>query len=236
MPTISRSSPRASWCAPRRPKERVTLLDDKEYALDPDFMVIADASGAIGLAGIMGGRAPPSAMPPPMCCSRPRISRPTPWRDARGGSGLSPMPRSASSAASIRACRRSPSSGQRRCSWKSRAASRAVQVTPREGRPRRHDRIGWPCAASRVDPIARRSVPDDEVHAVLSAISDRVEAESGGWRVRSPPHRFDIRIEADLIEEVARLRGFDSIARESMRSRRRSPGSQPSRSVPNERL
>ncbi len=33
-----------------------------------------------------------------------------------------------------------------------------------------------------------------------------------GWRVRKPPHRFDIRIEEDLIEEVARLRGFDSIA------------------------
>ena len=28
-----------------------------EYVLDPDFMVIADESGAIGLAGIMGGRA-----------------------------------------------------------------------------------------------------------------------------------------------------------------------------------
>src|ERR1700731_955903 len=37
-------------------KERLTLLDDKEYELDPDFLVIADASGAIGLAGIMGGR------------------------------------------------------------------------------------------------------------------------------------------------------------------------------------
>src|SRR5882724_8991556 len=32
------------------------LLDDKEYSLDPEFMVIADDSGAIGLAGIMGGR------------------------------------------------------------------------------------------------------------------------------------------------------------------------------------
>src|SRR6202041_1042318 len=37
-------------------KERLTLLDDKEYELDPDFLVIADAGGAIGLAGIMGGR------------------------------------------------------------------------------------------------------------------------------------------------------------------------------------
>jgi phenylalanyl-tRNA synthetase beta chain len=54
-------------------------------------------------------------------------------------------------------------------------------------------------------------VPDNEVHAVISAISERVEAMSGGWRVRKPSHRFDIRIEADLIEEVARLRGFDKI-------------------------
>ncbi len=40
-----------------KPKERITLLDDKEYELDPEFLVIADASGAVGLAGIMGGRA-----------------------------------------------------------------------------------------------------------------------------------------------------------------------------------
>ncbi len=46
----------------------------------------------------------------------------------------------------------------------------------------------------------------------MAAISDRVEATPEGWRVHKPPHRFDIRIEEDLIEEVARLRGFDSIA------------------------
>jgi len=31
-------------------------LDDKEYELDPEYLVIADARGAVGLAGIMGGR------------------------------------------------------------------------------------------------------------------------------------------------------------------------------------
>ncbi len=55
-------------------------------------------------------------------------------------------------------------------------------------------------------------MPDTEVHGVIAAISERVEAMSGGWRVLKPAHRFDIRIEADLIEEVARLRGFDKIA------------------------
>ena len=37
-------------------EERIKLLDDKEYSLDPDFLVIADANGAVGLAGIMGGK------------------------------------------------------------------------------------------------------------------------------------------------------------------------------------
>jgi phenylalanyl-tRNA synthetase beta chain len=55
-------------------------------------------------------------------------------------------------------------------------------------------------------------VPDGEVQAIMSAITDRVEPEPQGWRVHRPAHRFDIRIEADLIEEVARLRGFDCIA------------------------
>jgi phenylalanyl-tRNA synthetase beta chain len=56
------------------------------------------------------------------------------------------------------------------------------------------------------------AVPDDDVLAILGAISDRVESLPEGWRVRRPAHRFDIRIEADLIEEVARLWGFDNIA------------------------
>ncbi len=64
----------------------------------------------------------------------------------------------------------------------------------------------------RVTRLLGAPVPDNEVHAVISAISERVEAMSGGWRVLKPSHRFDIRIEADLIEEVARLRGFDKIS------------------------
>jgi phenylalanyl-tRNA synthetase beta chain len=54
-------------------------------------------------------------------------------------------------------------------------------------------------------------VPDEEVRGVLAAISEKVQSTHDGWRARKPSHRFDIRIEADLIEEVARLRGFDSI-------------------------
>ena len=85
-----------------RPKERITLLDDKEYELDPQFLVIADASGAIGLAGIMGGRRTAISDSTTDVCLSPRISRPTPSRGARGAWDCSPTPHNDSSAALIR--------------------------------------------------------------------------------------------------------------------------------------
>jgi phenylalanyl-tRNA synthetase beta chain len=38
-----------------KPGEKVTLLDEKDVVVNEDTLVIADDSGAIGLAGIMGG-------------------------------------------------------------------------------------------------------------------------------------------------------------------------------------
>jgi phenylalanyl-tRNA synthetase beta chain len=73
------------------------------------------------------------------------------------------------------------------------------------------------------------------VQAVLSAVSEQTETTAQGWRVRKPPHRFDIRIEADLIEEVARLRGFDSIA-EIHAVVEQIPGAAAEGRVPNERI
>jgi phenylalanyl-tRNA synthetase beta chain len=52
---------------------------------------------------------------------------------------------------------------------------------------------------------------DERVRSTLLALEMRVEAHAEGWRVTPPPHRFDIAIEADLIEEVARIIGYEAI-------------------------
>jgi phenylalanyl-tRNA synthetase beta chain len=36
--------------------ERIALLNGNEYTLSDEFLIIADATGPVGLAGIMGGR------------------------------------------------------------------------------------------------------------------------------------------------------------------------------------
>ncbi|MGH8296027.1 MAG: phenylalanine--tRNA ligase subunit beta, partial [Steroidobacteraceae bacterium] len=49
------------------------------------------------------------------------------------------------------------------------------------------------------------------VRSSLEGLQMRVEPVEEGWRVVPPPHRFDIAIEPDLIEEVARIVGYQSI-------------------------
>jgi phenylalanyl-tRNA synthetase beta chain len=46
---------------------------------------------------------------------------------------------------------------------------------------------------------------------MLLALGCQVQEVQGGWRVTPPGFRFDLSIEADLIEEIARIYGYDQI-------------------------
>jgi phenylalanyl-tRNA synthetase beta chain len=201
-----------------RPGERLTLLNDQEYVLDPDFMVIADDSGAIGLAGIMGGLGTAISesttdvlleaahFEPDAIAGRARrvgLFTDAAQRFERGVDPTLPalaIERATALLVQIAGGEPGP-----------------VQVTQPEGGGA-HGAAGecgsttWvTLRRSRLAGLLGVAVPDADVQALLAAVTGHVETTADGWRVRSPAHRFDIRIEADLIEEVARLRGFDSI-------------------------
>jgi phenylalanyl-tRNA synthetase beta chain len=55
------------------------------------------------------------------------------------------------------------------------------------------------------------AVSDDEIAGVLGRLGLTCERQPGRVVVTPPPHRFDLVIEEDLIEEVARLWGFERI-------------------------
>jgi phenylalanyl-tRNA synthetase beta chain len=192
--------------------ERITLLDDKEYELDPDFLVIADAGGAIGLAGIMGGRgtAISDATTDVLLESAHFIPEAIAGRARRLGlftDAAQRFERGVDPTLAAMAIERATAlllqcaGGSAGPTQVSRNAAAAIAAEPSVSLRR-----------ERVTRLLGAAIPDAEIHGVLGAISERVEAMSGGWRVQKPVHRFDIRIEADLIEEVARLRGFDKIA------------------------
>jgi phenylalanyl-tRNA synthetase beta chain len=194
--------------------EQLMLLDDKEYALDPEFMVIADDSGAIGLAGIMGGRRTAISestrdvlleaahFAPDAVAGRAR--RLGLFTDAaqRFERGVDPtLPALALERATALLLQIAD------------GAAGPTQVTRAEAQTGQGEPGEWvSLRRRRLSSLLGAAVPDANVEALLGAVTGGVETTADGWRARRPPHRFDIRIEADLIEEVARLRGFDSIA------------------------
>jgi phenylalanyl-tRNA synthetase beta chain len=54
-------------------------------------------------------------------------------------------------------------------------------------------------------------VDDGEVERILGALGMQVEQHGDGWSVTPPSRRFDIGIEEDLIEEIARIHGYERI-------------------------
>ncbi|GAB3783312.1 phenylalanine--tRNA ligase subunit beta [Dyella agri] len=54
-------------------------------------------------------------------------------------------------------------------------------------------------------------VADAEVARIFTALGMKVEPQVGGWQITAPSSRFDIEREEDLVEEVARIFGYDNI-------------------------
>ena len=68
-----------------------------------------------------------------------------------------------------------------------------------------------PLRRARIARVLGIEIADADVERILCALGMQVEASEAGWQVVSPSRRFDIAIEEDLIEELARIHGYDRI-------------------------
>jgi phenylalanyl-tRNA synthetase beta chain len=190
--------------------ERITLLDGKTIELSPDVLLITDADGPVGLAGIMGGeRTSVSAetvdvffevayFPPDAVAGRSRRWGMLTDASQRYERGVDPTQQ------------------QRAIE---RAISLLVSITGGVAGPicvtqspqHQPARPPVPLRRSQLTRLLGVSIADDRVTSTLEALQMKVISTSQGWQATPPPYRFDITIEADLIEEVARIVGFDAI-------------------------
>jgi phenylalanyl-tRNA synthetase beta chain len=193
-----------------RKGEKLTLLDEKEIELNDGTMVITDDSGVIGLAGIMGGLST-------------AVSDRT--VDVFFEGAFWPQKYMAGQArsygmhtdASVRFERGVDPEGQ------ARAVNRAVElllsISGGEAGPLdvqsadQHlpQRKAIALRRTRLEKLLGVKVDDQEVSDILRRLELVVSETETGWEAIAPSHRFDIKIEADLIEEVARIHGYDSI-------------------------
>lgn len=67
---------------------------------------------------------------------------------------------------------------------------------------------------SRLDRIIGISIDSDKVTEILTRLGIDTVVTDAGWSCQSPSYRFDINIESDLIEEVARVFGYNNIPNE----------------------
>jgi phenylalanyl-tRNA synthetase beta chain len=202
-----------------RPGEKVTLLDEKEVELNDDTLIITDDSGPIGIAGIMGGLST-------------AVSGET--TDVFFEAAFWPQDFMAGRAraygmhtdASLRFERGVDPDGQ------ARAVERATQLlldiaggsagplcvdSAKEHLPlRKTIRL----RRNRLARLLGLEIDDRKVAQILEGLDLDVAAAKDGWHVTPPSYRFDLEIEADLIEEVARIHGYDAIPEttESVRS------------------
>lgn len=191
--------------------ETLTLLDGQSVALDGDALVIADGTRAIALAGVMGGL--DTAVGPatrdvflesahfaPLAVAG-RARRYGLHTDAsqRFERGVDPaLPEQALERATellleIAGGTAGPVT---------RAGSVAAPLRDGAIRLRR----------ARLAMLLGTQMDDGAVAAVLARLQLPAMPVKDGWDVRVPSFRFDLAIEADLIEEVARLHGYDHIA------------------------
>jgi len=65
---------------------------------------------------------------------------------------------------------------------------------------------------ARLAHVLGANIENDRVSDILNRLGMKVVFNSGHWEVQAPSYRFDIAIEEDLIEEVARVYGYNNIA------------------------
>ena len=200
-----------------RPGESLRTLDGMVRPLTPGMLVIADAERPVALAGVMGGSETEvtaqtrnvlleSANFDPISIRRgSRALRLRTEASVRFDKGLAP-------AIAILALRRATKLILELCGGRASRGVLDVYPSPREAIELRLT----PSAVRRVLGVELTLV---QMRSVLGRLGFNCREDGHALLVRSPEHRTDIRIPADVAEEVARLIGYDTIPETTMAGR-----------------
>jgi phenylalanyl-tRNA synthetase beta chain len=193
-----------------RAGETLKLLDESEVKLDPEFLVITDADKPVALAGIIGGfdtRVTDTTrdvfleaahFAPTAISGRARKLGLHTDASHRFERGVDPeLPRLALERAT-----------QLIVEFGGGKAGPITEATLTEflSKP-----VPVPLRRARLKRVLGIDVADAEVVRILTALGMQVETTADCWRATPPTWRFDIAIEEDLIEEIARIHGYEKI-------------------------
>ena len=190
--------------------ETCVLLDGRQAELSPEFTVITDADRAIAVAGVMGGQdtsvgadtsrvfLESAHFAPESIIGRARKLGLHTDASHRFERGVDPaLPALALERASALVL--------------DILGGRAGPVVHAESP--QHIAVCAPVLLrrQRLARVLGITVDDARVQQILLALGMQVTPVADGWQVIAPSRRFDIAIEEDLIEEIARIVGYEQI-------------------------
>jgi len=200
---------------PLRPRmaetgERLTLLDEKDHALLPNTLVIADDSGPIGIAGIMGGLSTAVTSETTAVFLEAAFFAPAAMAGVARRYGMH-------TDASMRFERGVDPLQQ------SRAIERATQLLLEISGGQAGPLIDY-CSdknlpgdsslvlrKSRLQRVLGTQIPVEQVSRILADLGLSAVQNDEDWCVKIRSYRFDIDVEDALVEEIARIYGYDRI-------------------------
>ncbi|MFK7988269.1 MAG: phenylalanine--tRNA ligase subunit beta [Sandaracinaceae bacterium] len=196
-----------------RAGERMTTLDGIDRELTSDDLMICDAEGPIAVAGVMGGENSEIGKDTRDVLVEVAYFEPTSVRRTSRRMGLHTdashrFERGVDPNAIPWVIRRTASLLSGMAGGASAPAARDIYPAPIGQRQVDYD----PGHASRLIGIA---ISEAESRAALEGVGCSISpGETKGWRVSCPTWRPDLSRPEDLVEEIGRVKGFDSVPTE----------------------
>jgi len=209
-----------------KPGESITTLDGKMRALKSDMLVIADASKAQAIGGVMGGAESEVSDGTKRIVFEAAYFKPSSVRTTSKALGLKTdastrfergMDVTAPARAMARACQLLEQIGAGKASG-----------TIQDVYPAPQPAVSLALERARIVGLLGMDVPDASVERILRSLGFHVESASAkastsaearadkpaghtGWNITAPAWRVDIKRQVDLIEEVGRHHGFEHL-------------------------
>jgi len=192
--------------------ERLVLLDGRDVALHEDTTIIADDRGPIGIAGIMGGQDTgvssdarniyfeSALFLPEKIAGKPRryaVHTESAHRFERGVDPAGQLDALEYATGLMRTV----------------AGGKAGAAMDWQDESRMPDRLAVRVRDSRLQRVLGISPSSETVQMIFTRLGIDSEVTEDGWQVSAPAYRYDLAIEEDYIEEVARILGFETLPR-----------------------
>lgn len=191
-----------------RKDEKITTIDGQQVSLNPDILMIADCERAVAVAGIMGGKDTEVSFATKNILLEAAIFNPVLVRRGKRSLGLE--------SESAYRFERGVAEEIVECA-SMRAAGLIAEIAG--GKPVLAKTSGAPkkkAKSIQLDAVSARKILGTDIPAlnikkILESLSFKVKSKAKSFAVEVPAHRQDINTQIDLIEEIARIFGYENI-------------------------